>query len=419
MRSVMWGLVFLGWQSMAMTPEQAFEAGKAVGNSGKQTANAQVGDATGHKHLPYYNQNAQETGHFQGGRQYIGGKGSAKLAGCKGYRASSAFEQQECDAINFMSKNPDARAKFDIGRNDPLVKGSKDHLEASSLIKGSAHQSCRVETTKIPATSLTETCTETQTLAQTSCSRRLVVTCDPERDGCDQGGIVPGSWAGDMATSFNPDGAGNYLLQFGTIANDYWKGWGQTYDRTLTFDLRDVGLISRFALTYAAFDDWLMVKVNGTVVYVGPKGGDRLEIYTPPVIAESSATRFCHGGLRNKTWRCMDAAPPKGNVVTYPSCSVTSHGWNCRGWNQFPGQTMVTYCETCFSQPELSTSWKLPLNIDLKPYLKNGSNTIFMRTIVAGAGEGAIQITTRQVCPRNCYDHWDSSECDGLEARTR
>ena len=79
----------------------------------------------------------------------------------------------------------------------------------------------------------------------------------------------------------------------------------------------------------------------------------------------------------------------------------------------------VQYCATCFSRPELSTSWNFGLNIDVKPYLKNGSNTIFMRTIVAGGGEGAIQLTTRQLCPRNCYDQWDNSQCAPLEQRAQ
>jgi hypothetical protein len=32
------------------------------------------------------------------------------------------------------------------------------------------------------------------------------------------------------------------------------------------------------------------------------------------------------------------------------------------------------------------------LNIDLRPYLRAGQNNIWMRTIVAGNGEGAIRI---------------------------
>ncbi|MFA6595960.1 MAG: hypothetical protein WCT00_06565, partial [Bacilli bacterium] len=209
-----------------------------------------------------------------------------------------------------------------------------------------------------------------------SCSRVLTVACDPERDGCDVGGIVPNSWNGDMNTSFTPSGGGNYTLQFGTIANNYWPGSGTIYDRTLTFDIRDVDLITKFSLTRAAFDDWLLVKVNGTVVYVGPYGGDRLEIVS--------------------------------------TCMWYDGNGGCSFYSK-----RVQYAANSYGNPELSTSWDKSLNINLKPYLKNGTNRIFTRTIVAGHGESAIQITTRQLCPRDCRDQWDDSQCAALEARTR
>lgn len=228
-----------------------------------------------------------------------------------------------------------------------------------------------------------------------------------------------------MATSWFPDGAGNYILQFGTIADNYWGGWGAVYDRNLTFDIRDVGLITRFALTRAAFDDWLMVKVNGNLVYVGPRGGDRLEIYSPPPVFEPSSTRECQQYYDEwgSSWICYDKQSGwrwdgggYSNQTSFQSCTTVSGGWNCIPADYRTG--MVQYCATCFSWPELSTSWNFGLNIDLRPYLKNGSNTIFMRTIVAGGGEGAIQLTTRQMCPLQCSVS-TRNDCATLEARSQ
>ena len=71
-----------------------------------------------------------------------------------------------------------------------------------------------------------------------------------------------------------------------------------------------------------------------------------------------------------------------------------------------------------YGSPELSTSWNFGLNIDIKPYLKEGVNTVWMRTIVAGGGEGAVVFTTRQTCPRNCRDVW-SNECAAFEVRAQ
>lgn len=403
-------------------PADTFNSGKDFANIGKDVAGSKINGATGASVLPYYSTTAPETANFQEGRNLIGGAGTNKQIQCETYRAPNAFQQQECDAVNFMRKNPTSRPKFTIDKQtDPILIGSKGVINNPGSVAGASTQKCRVERVKNPATHITETCTETQTLEELSCKRVLQVACDPERDGCDQGGIVSNSWAGDMVTSFTPDGAENYILQFGTIDNDYWGGWGAVYDRTLTFDIRDAGLITRFALTRAAFDDWLMVKVNGTLVYVGPRGGDRLEITQDPLNAIPS-DGWCHQNRGNGGYSCYVPEREGGSRLygNYGYCQRLGGGRRGRGSTLYCGSTepgYVQYCDTCFGPPELATSWNIVMNVDIKPYLKNGSNTIFMRTIVAGRGEGAIQITTRQLCPRNCYDQWDNSQCTPLEQR--
>jgi hypothetical protein len=145
----------------------------------------------------------------------------------------------------------------------------------------------------------------------------------------------------DMAYSWNTVGLGKNRLTFGTIADNYW-GNG-VYDRSMSFNLSNKDIYSEFRIVRAYFDDWLKVEVNGRLVDVGPYGGDRLETY--------------------------------------------------RTTGRFP-RTRVQYCATCTGPLELSTSWNIGLSIDLLPHLRNGQNIITMRTIVAGRGEGAIQIDT-------------------------
>ena len=151
----------------------------------------------------------------------------------------------------------------------------------------------------------------------------------------------------DMATSWVPGGAGNYNLYLGTFADNYWRGYGAIYDRSLTFNLTDKSIRTRFTLAQANFDDWLWVKINGSTVYVGPYGGDRLAIVTEYY------------------------GDSEGNSYSYDR---------------------VQYCDSCFGWPELSRNWSTAPNVDMRPYLVSGQNTIWMRTIVAGAGEGAIRI---------------------------
>lgn len=401
------------------TPAEAFQACKEFANQGKGAAARQVNGAAAAGALPYYGTTAPESANFQGGRQLIGAAGTGKQIDCQTRQAGSGFKQQECDAVNFMSKNPTSRPKFTLDqKTDPVLTGSRSVIQQPGAVPGASTQQCRVERIRNPATYLGETCTETQTLENLSCKRVLQVLCDAQRDGCDQGGIVPNSWAGDMATSLTPDGSGNYILQFGTIANNYWSGWGAVYDRHLSFSLQDVKLITRFALTRAAFDDWLMVKVNDQLVYVGPRGGDRLEIYSPLPVLEAANQRSCssYWDETGSGWQCANTGDGS-NAVSYPSCTAMAGGWSCTPGD---GQTgMVRHCADCFSGPELKTSWDLGLDIDLRPHLRNGSNQLFMRTIVAGRGEGAVQLTTRQLCPRNCREQWDNSQCAALELRAR
>lgn len=346
----------------------AFNAGKTFANSGKEGASGAVNSTTASSNLPYYSTSAPQSEYFQDGTNPIGAAGSQKQAECQTSQASSAFNQQECDAINFLTQNPTTRPKYNIDRKtDPLLNASQGIIDNPGPIPATSTQQCRVEQKPNPVPTTYETCVEADTIESVQCSRILVVACDPERDGCDQGGIVANSWAGDMKAAITPDSQGNLMLTFGTIGDNYW-GSGQ-YDRTLSFEIRDLSLISRFALTRAKFDDWLWVQVNGTTVYVGPYGGDMIN-------------RKAFGRL---------------------------YGVQCRSWE--PNYRC--------GNVELGTSWDSTMDVDLRPYLVEGSNTIWTRTIVGGGGESAIQITTRQVCPRDCHDQWDDSQCSAMAARSQ
>lgn len=444
----------------AASTDQAFQAGKTLGAGSRQQAASQIsaGSATGK--VPSYGASAPETNYFQGGRGELSGHGITKMQTCATATPDSdPIKRQECEAVNFLARNPNTRPQFDLSNNPMFARAKNIRNNAENIFAslgmggtGTSNQ-CTTKTETTPPQYTTETCSSFKEVVEQQCTMGRVInidadsnfqceqtvnayetlkcrrgsniTCTGGGDGCDQGGIVPNSWAGDMATSWFPDGAGNYILQFGTIADNYWRGWGAVYDRNLSFDIRDVGLITRFALTRAAFDDWLMVKVNGNLVYVGPYGGDRLEIYSPPPVFQSSSNRVCQQSYDDwgTSWTCYDKPTGWGwgyggysNLTYFQSCTTVSGGWNCIPADYRTG--MVQYCATCFGSPELGTSWNFSLNIDLRPYLKNGSNTIFMRTIVAGGGEGAIQMTTRQMCPLQCSVS-TRNDCAALEARAR
>ncbi|WP_141056315.1 hypothetical protein [Tepidiphilus succinatimandens] len=433
----------------------AFQDGKSLGSSVNQSAFSGINSGAASDKIPGYGTNPSETQFFQGGQGQLSGPGVAKMQNCATATPDSdPIKRQECEAVNFLARNPQIRPQFNITKNDPMILAAKHARDnAEEFFKslginggtGSGSQcTTRVETT--PAQYSTETCSSFKEVNEQQCTMgRLVnidtdsnfqcdqtinayetlkcrrssnITCTGGGDGCDRGGIIPNSWAGDMATSWFPSGGGNYILQFGTIADNYWRDG--VYDRTLTFTISDLNLITVFALTRVSFDDWLLVQVNGTTVYVGPKGGDRLLIYQPAPVFESNNFNICQE-VYNKhgNWACASIGAwygENGSFDYYESCTKVSGGWNCIPYDSRTG--MVQYCSNCFGYAELKTSWNFNLNIDLRPYLRNGSNTIFTRTIVGGSGENAIQITTRQKCPLQCSISTQNG-CASLEARAQ
>ena len=437
----------------------AFHDGKGFGAAKNQGIFDSINTGTASDKIPAYGATPAETQYYQGGKGQLTGPGIGKMQSCGSYTpGSDKIANQECEAVNFLARNPQVRPQFNITKNDPMIIRAKNARNSAESffqaigIEGGAGSSsqCTTRTETTPAQYNTETCSSAKEIGTQQCTMGRVINIDTDAnfqceqtinayetikcrrtnslictgggDGCDQGGIVPNSWAGDMSTTWFPDGAGNYILQFGTIADNYWGGWGAVYDRNLTFDIRDVGLITRFALTRAAFDDWLMVKVNGNLVYVGPRGGDRLEITQAPTNAIPS-NGWCYQNEWGGGYSCYvpygwESYRLYGN---YGYCERRGGDGDGNGGTWYCGSTApgyVQYCPTCFGSPELGTSWNIGLNIDLRPHLTAGSNTIFMRTIVAGGGEGAIQLTTRQVCPLNCSVLTDN-QCAALQARAQ
>jgi hypothetical protein len=166
------------------TPDAAFQAGKDFAGNGKNSAAGAINSTTGKQNLPFYNTNAPESSDFGNGMGAVGAAGSQKQITCQSYKAGSAFDQQECDAVNFMTRNPGERQKFKIDKNkDPLMTGSKNLIANPGTAQGSDTQQCHVEQTKIPGKTTTETCSETQTLGDQSCQKVLSVdvqmSCQP------------------------------------------------------------------------------------------------------------------------------------------------------------------------------------------------------------------------------------------------
>ena len=162
-----------------------------------------------------------------------------------------------------------------------------------------------------------------------------------EKSECsgDQGGVMRDSVASDMKFVYRYP-----YLTVGTIADNYWSGRCEEFNRSTTFRVKDKERIKEFRIVGVGYDDYMQIKVNGQQVYNGPKGGNKLVI-------------------KNKGWFGADVDTGKG----------------------------VYGCE-------LNTDWNFKVNIDLKPYLREGLNTIDVKVIVSGKGEGWMDIIASQYC---------------------
>lgn len=256
------------------------------------------------------------------------------------------------------------RPSFTLNRDDPLVKHTDSLIaDAENAPDSGTGTACKTLTVKDPPVEGTDSCMEYLKTVQSTCQRTLSLACTARNEG-DAGGIVKDSIAGDMQWGYAYP---NLLL--GTVADNYW-GTG-VYDRTTVFTVKNKADIQSFVLNHAWFDDWLWVKLNGRTVYVGPYGGDRL---TP------------------------------GSV-----CLMTDDNGACS-----LSKPAVYYTATAYGNQELGTSWNKTLNIDLLPYLQEGPNTLWMRTVVAGNGESAINIEARQWGSCNTWQESWSNTCSSL-----
>ena len=187
-------------------------------------------------------------------------------------------------------------------------------------------------------------CTKKRIEAIKTCNDEIVsIKCKDTKE-CNGSGFVLNDKDMDMKWTYSFP-----ILTIGTIADNYWPGHCTTYDKVVKFEVKNLEKITEFKLTRVGFDDYMWIKVNGNTVYVGPFAGDRVEV------------------RNNGLWT-----------------QVTTNGHN------------LMSCE-------LGTNWNKEVNINLKPYLKEGENEIWMRVVVAGVGEGWMQISAQQ----NCCQAWD------------
>ena len=246
----------------------------------------------------------------------------------------------------------------DIGVDCKKTKGNKE-VEPQYVIDTEQEHTSDITYTKVICE---------QPRNSYDCAQSLKLTCKQEGD-CNGSGIAKNSASADMRFEYlHP------YLTIGTIPTRYAPQICGTYDRVTNFQIHSKEKITEFKLVQVNYAGYLWIKVNGHTVYVGPKGGSYIE-------------GFINNGI-----------PLVRNGQGQYGCELTK---KCT-WSKHGG-------EHCESLPNFNFN----LDIDLKPYLKEGGNDIWMRVIVGRPGRAvnaSMKIIVKQHCCMNWQEQW-SEQC--------
>lgn len=224
--------------------------------------------------------------------------------------------------------------------------------------------------------------------------------------------IKKGSFSGFVTSSdvsvqtvINAGAVKEYLI--GTIADNYWGGSYYPYDRSVYFNVNDPEGIQEAAIVELGFDDWLLLSVNGTTIYVGAHGGNTLESSGMGTVEQTCSQ------LAANSWQCYKYQQVEvgdgSSTIQVPSgrwewCLQQGVGdsWDgsmsC-GNGCYPGYVQflkgaIGYGPGC-APLDQAVDWRFSPYIDIRPYLKVGQNHIFARTFVGGKGEMWYRLRVR------------------------
>jgi hypothetical protein len=134
-----------------MTPAQAFDAGKAFGQSpqGAAAVKGAISGANAADQVPHHDTAHAHSSYYGGGDGDPRTPGGARVSECASVTYADAKQQAECDAINDLANNRSARPPLAIVPADPiLVKGAAVKADPAAVAGafGGAYGECKTTT---------------------------------------------------------------------------------------------------------------------------------------------------------------------------------------------------------------------------------------------------------------------------------
>ncbi|WP_413460615.1 hypothetical protein [Herbaspirillum huttiense] len=148
----------------------AHSDGVALGQSQLNTISGQVNSGNAQK-IPFYSTNPPQAASFGGASLFD--VGLNRINTCKtAVHGSDQIANQECDAVNFLAKNPQQKVTYPINANDPIIKGIGDVINNAS---GSTNSTCTVKQVTDPDQTALFVCNEFLLADRNQCTLGRVV----------------------------------------------------------------------------------------------------------------------------------------------------------------------------------------------------------------------------------------------------
>ena len=187
------GLLSVNWTAPASAADvgASYEAGTAFGTQRQGNDSTVTGFDPGK--IPNYNPNPSQTGLFSSASLFQ--PGADKINACAGYTpGSDKVENQECEAVNFLAKNPSQRIHVGIPAGDPVRSANlesatspKDVLKRFGMDLDANPGECKDVTQTTDPVYRNETCYEGTSVVQPVCSIGRSVQADVDANyNCDQ-----------------------------------------------------------------------------------------------------------------------------------------------------------------------------------------------------------------------------------------
>lgn len=216
-----------------MTPQQAADMGKALGQQQDALTTPLVNSANVSSKIPGATANPTETQFFGGGsaNNYTPGD-SKRLACANGTPNPDPKLQAPCDAVNLVSQAPHQRPSVVVGRGDPMLQREQAaRANASSIASSGVNQSnnpngfgiagnysaCTTTTTPDPLPPTIQTCNDfmqaTSTTTSSTCQKSTGTpqTCNVVNSFTVTQGAPIAATAGVCPTAFVAGGVQRYV----------------------------------------------------------------------------------------------------------------------------------------------------------------------------------------------------------------